>query len=127
MARLILLDSGPLGLIVRAPQAASRSLHDVAQGHLGKRRDRHHPRDRPLRSPSRTLEHYLDPRGGLRHLTLTTESMIKAAEFWDLLRQLGIPTASPDALNADAILPAKRRSPGRLGTPSPSRRRTWCT
>ncbi len=29
--------------------------------------------------------------------------MIKATEFWAFLRQLGAPTASPDALDADAI------------------------
>ena len=29
--------------------------------------------------------------------------MIKAAELWAFLRQMGIPTASPDALDADVI------------------------
>lgn len=29
--------------------------------------------------------------------------MIKATEFWAFLRQLGAPTASPDALDVDAI------------------------
>ncbi len=52
----------------------------------------------------RRLEYYLDPSGGLRHLTLTTAAIIKAAEFWAFPRQSGIPTASPDSLDADAIL-----------------------
>jgi hypothetical protein len=30
--------------------------------------------------------------------------MIKAAEFWAILRQSGVPTSSSDALDADAIL-----------------------
>ena len=36
MARLILLDSGPLGMIVRAPQqAASRTMSRMAEDHPG--------------------------------------------------------------------------------------------
>jgi hypothetical protein len=50
------------------------------------------------------LDHALDPSRGLRHLTLTTDAMIKVAEFWAFLRQMKIPTASPDALDAYAIL-----------------------
>ena len=41
--------------------------------------------------------------------------MIKAAEFWAFLRQLGIPTASPDALDADAILAGQAALAGRPG------------
>ena len=73
------------------------------------------------------FEYYLDPSGGLRHLTLTTDVIIKAAEFWAFLRQSGIPTASPDALDADAILAGQRHLPASQGIPSPSRRPTWRT
>jgi hypothetical protein len=52
----------------------------------------------------RRLDYALDPSSGFDHLTLTTDAIIKAAEFWAFLRQSGIPTASPDALDADAIL-----------------------
>ena len=38
MARLIMLDSGPLGLIVASQLAACRPLSYVAQYHIGKRR-----------------------------------------------------------------------------------------
>ena len=127
MARLILLDSGPLGLIVRVHQAASRSLCQVAEGHFGNR-------TRPVIIPEiahyevrrelfriravgslRRLEYYLDPSGGLRHLTLTTDAIIKAAEFWAFLRQSGIPTASLDALDADAILAGQAVPAGQPG------------
>ncbi len=116
MARLILLDSGPLGLIVRAPSkpkvvrcltwlrvisatGATVIIPEIA--HYEVRRELF--RIRAVGS-IRRLDNYLDPSGGLTHLTLSTDAIIKAAEFWALLRQSGIPTASPDALDADAIL-----------------------
>jgi hypothetical protein len=116
MARLIFLDSRPLGLIIRAPSRSQvvRCItwlktitatgatviipeiahHEVRREILGIR----------AIGSLRRLKYYLDPSGGLRHLTLTTDAIIKAAEFWAFLRQSGIPTASPDAFDADAIL-----------------------
>ena len=61
------------------------------------------------------LDHALDPNSGLRHLTMTTNAMIKAAEFWAFLRLAGIPTASPDALDADAILAGQAALAGQPG------------
>jgi len=127
MSRLILLDSGPLGLIVRAPSkpqvvrcitwlkaisatGATVIIPEIA--HYEVRRELF--RIRAVGS-LRRLEHYLDPSSGLRHLTLTTDSIIKAAEFWAFVRQLGIPTASPDALDADAILAGQASLAGQLG------------
>jgi hypothetical protein len=52
----------------------------------------------------RRLDYALDPSSGLDHLVITTDAISKAAELWAFLRQSGIPTASPDALDADAIL-----------------------
>ena len=49
------------------------------------------------------LDHALNPNSGLRHLTLSTDAMIKAAGSRAFLRQMGTLTASPDALDADAI------------------------
>ncbi len=51
----------------------------------------------------RRLDYALDPNSGLDHLVVTTDAIIKAAEFWAFLRQSGIPTASPDSLDADTI------------------------
>ena len=122
MARLILMDSGPLGLIVRAPSkpqvvrcltwlkaisAAGATVIIPEIAHYEVRREL--IRIRAVGS-LRRLEHYLDPSSGLRHLTLTTDAMIRAAEFWAFLRQMGIPTASPDC--------ARRRcDPGRTSGP----------
>jgi hypothetical protein len=141
MARLILLDSGPLGMIVRAPSkphvvrclawlrtmlaaGAVVVIPDIA--HYEVRREL--LRIRAVGS-LRRLDYALDPSSGFDRLTLTTDAIIKAAEFWAFLRQTGIPTASPDALDADAICrtsgarrPARRHRHGRddePGAPEP--------
>ncbi len=116
MARLILLDSGPLGLILRSPthtqvlrclnwlRSISSAGADVVIpeiAHYELRREL--LRIRAVASLHR-LDRYLDPTSGLTYLTLTTNAIIKAAEFWALIRQTEIPTASPDALDADALL-----------------------
>jgi hypothetical protein len=116
MARLILLDSGPLGLIVRSPSkpqivrclnwlntisttGATVVIPEIV--HYEVRRELF--RIRAVGS-LRRLDRYLATGSGLIHLTLTTDAIIKAAEFWAFVRQTGVPTASPDALDADAIL-----------------------
>ena len=129
MARLILLDSGPLGLIVRAPGSGSPQvglclgwvqtirasgaiviIPEIA--HYEVRRELH--RIRAVGS-LRRLEFALNRGSGFRHLTLSTDAIIKAAEFWAFLRQSGIPTASPDALDADAILAGQAALAGQPG------------
>ncbi len=127
MARLILLDSGPLGLIVRAPSktqvvscltwlksisvnGATVVIPEIA--HYEVRRELF--RIRAVGS-LRRLEYYLDPSSGFLHLTISTDAMIKAAEFWALLRQSGSPTSSPDALDADAILAGQAALAGAPG------------
>ena len=127
MARLILLDSGPLGLIVRAPSkpqvvrcvtwlnavmatGATVIIPEIA--HYEVRREL--LRIRAVGS-LRRLDYALDPSSGFRHLTLSTDAMIMAAEFWAFLRQSGIPTASLDALDADAILAGQAALAGQPG------------
>jgi hypothetical protein len=127
MARLILLDNGPLGLVVRAPSkpqvvrclnwlkaisATGAAVYIPEIAHYEVRREL--IRIRAVGS-LRRLGYYLDPNGGLKHLTLTSDSIIKAAEFWAFLRQTGIPTASPDALDADAILAGQAALAGQPG------------
>jgi hypothetical protein len=127
MARLIVLDSGPLGLIVRAPSklqvlrcitwlkgisAAGATLVIPEIAHYEVRRELF--RIRAVGS-LRRLEFYLDPGGGLQYLALSTEAIIKAAEFWAIIRQTGIPTASPDALDPDAILAGQAALAGQPG------------
>jgi hypothetical protein len=63
----------------------------------------------------RRLDFALDPSSGFIHLPLTTDAIIKSAEFWAFVRQAGMPTASPDALDADAILAGQAALAGRPG------------
>jgi hypothetical protein len=127
MARLILLDSGPLGLTVRAPNkpqvvryntwlnalsatGATIIIPEIA--HYELRRKLHRIRAvGSLRRPDDAL----DPSRGFIHLPLTTDAIIKAAEFRALVRQTGVPTASPDALDADAILAGQAALAGQPG------------
>jgi len=46
----------------------------------------------------------LDPATGIEHLVVTSDAIIKATGFRALLRDSGIPSASPDSLDADGIL-----------------------
>src|SRR4051794_30483568 len=94
MARLILLDSGLLGLIIRAPSkpqavrcvtwlyaisatGATVVIPEIAHDEV---------RRELLRIGAvgslRRLDHALDPSSGLRHLALSTDAIIMAAEFW---------------------------------------------
>ncbi len=94
MARLILLDSGPLGKIVRAPSkphvvrclawlktilatGAVVVIPDIA--HYEVRREL--LRIRAVGS-LRRLDYALDPSIGFDHLTLTDDAIIKAAEYY---------------------------------------------
>jgi hypothetical protein len=127
VARLILLDRGPLGLIVRAPSkphvvrclawlktilaaGAVVVIPDIA--HYEVRREL--LRIRAVGS-LRRLDYALNPSSCFDHLALTTDAIITAAEFWAFLRQSGIPTASPDALDADAILAGQAALAGQPG------------
>ena len=46
---------------------------------------------------------------------ITTTAMLRAAEFWALLRRGGIPTAGDEGLDADAILAGQADSLGQPG------------
>jgi len=52
---------------------------------------------------------------GFEHVRLTIDAIVKVAEFWAFLRQAGLPTASPDAFDADAILAGQAALAGQPG------------
>ncbi len=54
-------------------------------------------------------------RGGLSYQPVSIAAWRQAAHFWADARQLGVPTASPDALDADVLLAACAATIGHLG------------
>jgi predicted nucleic acid-binding protein len=49
----------------------------------------------------------LDALKAVGYLPLSTNAMLKAAEYWAQARQEGLPTASDEALDADVVLAAQ--------------------
>lgn len=116
MTRVVVLDTGPLGLItnprqtpeVEACVAWLRSiltagvrvvLPEVADYEL---------RRELLRAGKRNGLRRLDEAGQrLDYTPITTSVMRRAAELWAELRRQGLPTADARALDADAILAAQ--------------------
>ena len=112
MARIILLDAGVIGLLI-----SPIHLDAVAEGLdwldllVGRAKvmmsdlTAYEVRRELIRlGSSRKLGRLDDLRSNLARAEMTEAAWIKASEFWATVRQAGKPTASPDALDADAIL-----------------------
>lgn len=116
MSKLILLDSGPLGLVwrpkaspdaeacrawVRAQEAQGRLIVVSEIADYEVRREL--LRARKLAGLAR-----LDlVNSQLSYMSITTKVMRRAAELWAQARQMGKPTASDQSLDADMILAAQ--------------------
>lgn len=113
---VVVLDSGPLGLIVHpggppVVNACRQWFNGLLQ--QGRRIVLPEIADYELRrellrtgrmSSLRRLDGFAMT---LEYLPLTTEAMRQAADFWALARQQGLPTADPHALDGDVILAAQ--------------------
>jgi predicted nucleic acid-binding protein len=116
MSRLIVLDSGPLGLLSnprRTPEveACDRWLRDVlnsgARVAVPEIVD-YEIRRELLRARKTNGLGRLDRLvAALLYLPITTAAIRRAAELWAQMRQQGQPTADPHALDADVILAAQ--------------------
>ena len=116
MSRLIVLDSGPLGLLTnprRTPEVVvcDRWLRSVLDG--GARVVVSEIADYEIRrellrarktNGLRRLDRLVST---LVYVPITTEAMRLAAQWWAQIRQQGRPTADPHALDADVILAAQ--------------------
>ena len=123
MSKVIVLDSGPLGLLVhRSGVAPADDCRRWAKAHLlaGSRfivpeiAD-YELRRELLRLGKKEAVAKLDafaPRHTEAYLPITTDAMRLAAELWAQSRRTGTPTASPSAIDVDVILAAQVLSCG---------------
>ena len=116
MSRLIVLDSGPLGLLTNPRRtseviACDRWLRSILDGgsrlvvpeiadYEIRRELLRARKTNGLRKPDRLVS-------TLMYVQLTTAAMRRAAELWAQLRRQGQPTADPHALDVDVILVAQ--------------------
>ncbi|MEA5470036.1 nucleic acid-binding protein [Spirulina sp. 06S082] len=117
MSRAILLDTGPLGMIVN-PRASSPIVQScqlwlesllVREGMvvLPEISDYEVRRELIRANKVSSLRRLDTFKRALEYHPLTTEIMLKAAELWADVRRRGRPTADPQALDGDVILAAQ--------------------
>jgi len=116
MSKLILLDSGPLGIISNPSDTEIiASCREWARGQQQKGNVIVVPeiadyeiRRELLRADKVSGVKRLDRiKETFAYLPLTTAAMLKAAQFWAQARKAGRPTADGAALDADVILAAQ--------------------
>ncbi|HQU45582.1 MAG: nuclease [Deltaproteobacteria bacterium 21-66-5] len=113
MARLVLLDSGPLGLLTApphkaAPQSCAQWLAGLIQAGcrvvVPEIAD-YELRRELLRAGKMASVRRLDAlEQATEYLPITTAAMRRAADVWAQARQQGQPTASDNTIDADMIL-----------------------
>jgi predicted nucleic acid-binding protein len=117
MSRIVLLDSEPLGMVT-TPKAKSpvyqeckvwfNSLEPKGYMVMLPEIADYEVRRELLRANKLSGIQRLDQlKATLTYLPITTEVMLKAAEFWAKARRRARPTADPKALDGDVILAAQ--------------------
>ena len=116
MSVVILLDAGPLGLITnpRASQetrACNQWLESLALKEIEVKipeiADFEVRRELLRADKFKGIERLNDLQRYLDYVPLTTQTMLKAAQFWAQVRKQGMPTADDKALDGDVILAAQ--------------------
>ncbi len=116
MARFILLDSEPLGIASKS--RINKRVADCLEWIINLRRSgaivvvpeiiRYELRRDLIRVGATSgLERLDDLAAQLAYLPLTPLALDRAAELWASVRRLGLPTASDEALDVDAVLAAQ--------------------
>lgn len=116
MNRIILLDSAPLGMVTN-PNASPKNLacakwlaNLLANGEavfIPEIADYEIRRELLRANKTQGLARLDLLKIKLNYLPITTEIMLKAAEFWASARNLGKPTVSDASLDGDMILAAQ--------------------
>jgi predicted nucleic acid-binding protein len=113
MADIVVLDTGPLGLIshpVPSLEAMAWFARLVVAGRvicIPEIADYEIRRELLRAGRSKGLKRLDQLKSSLRYLPITTEAMLKAAEFWAQARKSGKATTSDRSLDADVILAAQ--------------------
>lgn len=124
MARIIVLDAGPLWLAASArgkpPADQCRAwlrarIAGGAEVFLPEIADYEVRREFLRRGATAGIPRLDALKATLDYREITTPAMLRAAEFWALLRQGGMPTAGDEGLDADAILAGQADTSGQPG------------
>ena len=113
---IIILDSGPLGMIVN-PRARSPKTF-ACKDWFNQRMEQYEivipeiaayevRRELILQGKTRSLQNLSQIQQLTTYLPITTEAIVRAAELWAEVRRLGQPTADSKALDGDVILAAQ--------------------
>ncbi len=125
MNRVVLLDTGPLGLVThpkRSPQSVACSEWLYALTVAGVRvlipelADYELRRELLRARKAKGLARLDELAATLEYLPLTTEAMRQAAAFWAQARQHGVQTADDKAIDGDVILAAQAATCGAVAT-----------
>jgi len=124
LSRLILLDSGPLGIACAAPGRPHVQMCDSwltaleaagAEIVLPAIADYEVRRELIRAGLTAGLNRLNALHARFDYLPITTPAIFQAAEYWALLRQAGLPTAGAQDLDADAILAGQAATVGQPG------------
>lgn len=115
MPRYIFLDAGPLGLLckgssnIKAERCRewSRQVQGMGYDVLVPEIADYEIRREFIRIGNEDWLRQLDALSSVALVPITRAAMVRAAEFWAMLRNNGLGTAPPEALDADAILAAQ--------------------
>lgn len=118
MADRIILDTGPLGMIAhpRANPSITQWLKErLAEGdevYVAEIADYEVRRELIRAGMSRSLNRLDTLKELLFYIPLDTPTMLRAAELWARIRNLGTPTADPKEIDGDVILAAQAERVG---------------
>jgi hypothetical protein len=119
MSLIVLLDSGPLGLVTNPKEGAeslackewlTRLTRDGHQALVPAITDYEVRRELKLHGKANGLRNLDTLAASAGYLALTPQALWLAADLWAQARQAGLPTADRFALDADVILAAQART-----------------